>query len=77
MALRGALIPANKKNTDQSVWDFDPNVRKTDEDLDKVMHVVYLRQNKFKTYVEEDLDLSSNAIMETIVFSNENSQKGD
>ena len=57
--------------------DFDPNVRKTDEDLDKVMHVVYLRQNKFKTYVEEDLDLSSNAIMETIVFSNENSQKGD
>ena len=41
------------------------------------MHVVYLRQNKFKTYVEEDLDLSSNAIMETIVFSNENSQKGD
>ena len=73
----GALIPANKKNTDQSVWDFDPNVRKTDEDLDKVMHVVYLRQNKFKTYVEEDLDLSSNVIMETIVFSNKNSQKGD
>ena len=73
----GALIPANKKNTDQSVWDFDPNVRKTDEDLDKVMHVVYLRQNKFKTYVEEDLDLSSNVIMDTIVFSNENSQKGD
>lgn len=59
------------------MWDFDPNVRKTDEDLDKVMHVVYLRQNKFKTYVEEDLDLSSNAVMETIVFSNENSQKGD
>lgn len=59
------------------MWDFDPNVRKTDEDLDKVMHVVYLRQNEFKTYVEEDLDLSSNAIMKTIVFSNENSQKGD
>lgn len=52
-------------------------MRKTDEDLDKVMHVVYLRQNKFKTYVEEDLDLSSNVIMETIVFSNENSQKED
>ena len=35
------------------------------------MHVVYRHQNKFQTFVEEDFDLSSNAIMDAITVSNE------
>ena len=54
------------------MWDFDPTVRKTDKDLEKLyMNVVYQHPKEFQTFVEEDFDLSSNAIMEAITVSKE------
>ena len=35
------------------------------------MHVVYQHPKEFQTFVEEDFDLSSNAIMDAITVSNE------